>query len=293
MRNLVIPSTSTLALSLILSACGTTVPQAAGGPEVTSQQNTTTLEAQRLRRPLPPKPTPTPSVPNQWDIDPNSSFLLPDDGSLGAVTCQADNASTKIRTYRVNGSRVVGERSPTLGRLSTDTYRHQGNVKLSAATDATFNGGGIPSGLAFTKDAAGQDVALLGWRGVLDGFVTTNPNDDYNTFAARAETVATGQKGGDIFGAEKYYREGTPTYNLLTAAAYGPDQATLINGSNSFAPTFYLLLEKSKGYAAGKGYLVSTRSTGYISPNDIASGAKTLPLNQAFGTFDCRVLSYR
>jgi hypothetical protein len=230
---------------------------------------------------------PTASAAVAPEIDPNSSYLLPDDGVQTNVTCRAAAADNTIRAFRIGGGRFLPEPpAVTVSHLET-SFSLNPNVKLTAKRDALISDSALPGGRAgVTTGPSGTQVVVLGWAGMrsalgFDGF--------------DAEVVRAGRLGNRVENREQTFAFDSVTGQKIFNGLYGPNAAdnllpdfsppTLRSG-----PSFYLVLDSAKGYAAGRGYLVDeSGGESFVFPSDVdEQGFDVLPLDRAYEEFTCR-----
>ena len=227
---------------------------------------------------------------------------MPPDGRDTALTCQGIAGKTAIRTLRISGGVRLDMIKPTFETLLSKTSGYV-DIPFSRTRDANLSGGVSPrggsAGPAFIKDSSGKNVAVLPWGGVLQfagPLQNLTPGDFINPATTmRIELIRPGAEPTGDFARERFLPVNTTDFNRLFQPVFGP---VGLDGSNFSSPYFVLVLEESKGYAAGRGYLVSNdilnplSSNTYIFPNAPyfqANGLGILSGPSVYGTFDCRV----
>jgi hypothetical protein len=252
-----------LSLTLLLSACGSAVEDA---------------ELQ------------TAAVPA---IDLNSSYLLPADGRNTGLTCQGISGKTAIRNVRLSGG-IRSDQQLNLDYLSTRTTVHV-EIPFSTSKDAYLYGGIGGYGVGLTKDSSGQNVAVVPYGHVLrfDSPLQNLSNDRVVAQTTmRTELINPGAKPAGNF---TYLSAFTSDFNRLFPPVFGP--IGLGDDKEFLVLNFVVVLEESKGYAAGRGYLLSSvllnpPGSTYIFPNGpyfAANGLGILSGPSVYGTLDCRV----
>ena len=111
----------------------------------------------------------------------------------------------------------------------------------------------------------------------------------------RTELVTPGTKITGRFDRQLYLPAFSPDFNRMFPPLFGP--IGLGDGKEFATLNFAVVLEESKGYAAGKGYLFSNvllnpPGSTYIFPNGpyfTANGIGILSGSSVYGTFDCNV----
>jgi hypothetical protein len=232
-------------------------------------------------------------------INTRSPFILRPDGRDTALTCQGIAGRTAIRTVRISGGVRLDMITPTFETLSAKSSGHV-DIPFSRTRDANLFGGLRPrGGPAFIKDLSGKNVAVLSWGGVLQfagPLQNLTPGDFINSSTSmRIELIRPGAEPTGDFARERILPVNTTDFNRLFTPVFGP---VGLDGSNFSSPHFILVLEEGKGYAGGRGYLVSNdilnplSSNTYIFPNSTyfnANGLGILSGPSVYGTFDCRV----
>jgi hypothetical protein len=207
-------------------------------------------------------------------IDTRSRFILPPDGRDTALTCQGISGKTAIRTLRISGGVRLDMITPTFQTLLSK-FSGQVDIPFSRTRDANLSGGVTPrSRPAFIKNSSGKNVAVLPWGGVLQfagPLQNLTPGDFLNSATTmRIELIRPGAEPTGDFARQRFLPVNTTDFNRLFTPVFGP---VGLDGSNFSSPHFILVLEESKGYAAGRGYLVSNdilnplSSNTYIFPN--------------------------
>jgi hypothetical protein len=232
-------------------------------------------------------------------IDTKSPFILKADKRDTALTCQGIAGKTPIRTFRISGGVRLDMITPTFQTLLSK-YSGSIDIPFSSNRDANLAGGVTPrSRPAFIKDLSGQNVAVLPYYGILQfagPLQNLTPGDFLNAATTmRIELIRPGAiPTGDII-KETYLPVNTPDFNRLFTPVFGPIG---LDGANFSSPHFILVLEESKGYAGGRGYLVSNdilnplTTTNYIVPNATyfeGNGLGILNGPSVYATFNCRV----
>jgi hypothetical protein len=232
-------------------------------------------------------------------INTHSRFILPPDGRDTALTCQGISGKTAIRTLRISGGVRLDMITPTFETLGSKTSG-QVDIPFSRTRDANLSGGLRPQGTpAFVKDSSSKNVAVLPWAGVLQfagPLQNLTPGDFINSATTmRIELIRPGAEPTGDFPRQRFLSVNTPNFNRLFTPVFGP---VGLDGSNFSSPYFILVLEEGKGYAGGRGYLVSNdilnplSTNNYIFPNSTyfnANGLGILSGPSVYGTFDCRV----
>jgi hypothetical protein len=232
-------------------------------------------------------------------INPNSRFILPPDGRDTALTCQGISGKTAIRTLRISGGVRLDMITPTFETLLSK-FSVRVDIPFSKTRDANLGGGIRPSvSPAFIKDLAGKNVAVLPYSGVLrfnSPLQNLTPGDFLNSATTmRIELIRPGVEPTGDFPRQRFLPVNTRDFNRLFPPVFGP---VGLDGSNFSSPYFVLVLEESKGYAAGRGYLLSNdilnplSSDTFIFPDGAyfaENGLGILSGPSVYGTFNCRV----
>jgi hypothetical protein len=231
-------------------------------------------------------------------IDTRSRFILPPDGRDTALTCQGISGKTAIRTLRISGSVRLDMITPTFQTLLSK-FSGQVDIPFSRMRDANLSGGVIPqSRPAFIRDSE-KNVAVLPWSNVLQfagPLQNLTPGDFLNPDTTmRIELIRPGAEPTGDFPRQRFLPVNTPNFNKLFTPVFGP---VGLDGSNFSSPYFILVLEESKDYAAGRGYLVSNdilnppSSNTFIRPDATyfeENGLGILSGPSVYATFNCRV----
>jgi hypothetical protein len=257
-----------LSITFFLTACGTTPGEAS-------------LEAAA---------TPT--------INTRSRFILPPDGRDTALTCQGIAGKTAIRTLRISGSVRLDMITPTFQTLLSK-FSGQVDIPFSRTRDANLSGGVRPLGRPAFIQNGSKNVAVLPWSGVFrfnSPLQNLTPGDFLNPDTTmRIELIRRGAEPTGDFPRQRFLPVNTPNFNRLFSPVFGPIG---LDGSNFSSPYFILVLEESKGYAAGRGYLVSNDILNPLSSNTFIfpdatyfeeNGLGILGGPSVYATFDCRV----
>jgi hypothetical protein len=257
----------TLSIVLLLSACSTALDEA-------------NLEAIATPR-----------------INPNSPYILPPDGRQTAVTCQGIAGKTTIRTLRISGSIAGDDIRPTFENLG-GKFSVSWDIPFSRTRDTSLHDASGPQGrAAFVKNLANKNVAVLEWgSGLQIPIPNIRPDLGINSDSfILAELIKPGQEPtGDSVRERKFFA-GTTAFNKLFPPIYGPIAAS----GEEFAAAHYfvLVLEESKGYAAGRGYLLELNNLlaqGQYpnGPYFESQGLGVLNGPDVFGQFNCRLNIY-
>ncbi len=258
-----------LSIAFFLTACGTSLDEA-------------NLEASAIPR-----------------INTRSPFILPPDGRDTALTCQGITGKTAIRTVRISGGVRLDMITPTFETLGSKTSVYV-DIPFSRTRDANLAGGLRPQGTpAFIKDLSNKNVAVLSYAGVLQfagPLQNLTPGDFINSSTSmRIELIRPGALPTGDDPRQRFLPVNTADFNRLFTPVFGP---VGLDGSNFSSPLFILVLEESKGYAAGRGYLVSNDILNPLSSNTFIfpdatyfeqNGLGILNGPSVYATFDCGV----
>jgi hypothetical protein len=224
------------------------------------------------------------------EINPRSSYVLPADGRGSAVTCQGISGTTTLRTVRISGGRNANAINPTFAELATK-FSMNIDARFTSSKDAWVSGGVTPNGrFAFINNTAGQAVAVINYnQAMIEALKETRYWTGINSRSyIETELITPGQRPTTEY--EKIFnvQNGTSGFTALFAAIFGPIG---LRGGEFPVPKFILVLEQSKGYAAGTGYLfASNQITESINATYFESkGVGLLNTADVFGKFDCRV----
>ncbi len=249
-----------LSMATLLSACGST-PLERAEPQATTPQ-----------------------------IDARSNYVLPADGRSSAITCQGIEGTTTLRTVRINGGRNANAVNPTFSELETK-YSMNLDARFNSTKDAWVKGGVTPNGrFAFIKDGAGRNVAVINYNNAM--IEALKETTYWNGLNARSyietELINPGRKPTTQF--EKIFEltNGGSQFSSLFSNIFGPIG---LRGGAFPLPKFILVLEQSKGYAAGTGYLFATNkfSESINATFFESKGLALLNTSDIFGRFNCRV----
>jgi hypothetical protein len=232
-------------------------------------------------------------------INTRSRFILPPDGRDTALTCQGIAGKTAIRTLRISGGVRLDMITPTFETLLSKTSARV-DIPFSRTRDANLSGGIRPQGgAAFIRDLSGKNVAVLPWGGVLQfagPLQNLTPGDFINSSTSmRIELIRPGARPTGDDPRQRFLPVNTTDFNRLFTPVFGP---VGLDGSNFSSSYFVLVLEESKGYAAGRGYLVSNDILNPLSSNTFIfpdatyfeeNGLGILGGPSVYATFNCRV----
>jgi hypothetical protein len=231
-------------------------------------------------------------------IDTRSRFILPPDGRDTALTCQGISGKTAIRTLRISGGVRLDMITPTFQTLLSK-FSGQVDIPFSRTRDANLSGGVTPRERpAFIQDSE-KNVAVLPWSGVLrfnSPLQNLTPGDFLNlNTTMRIELIRPGAEPTGDFPRQRFLPVNSPNFNRLFTPVFGP---VGLDGSNFSSPYFILVLEESKDYAAGRGYLLSNDILNPLSSNTFIfpdatyfeeNGLGILRGPSVYATFNCRV----